>query len=68
MIKKDDELIKEKHECNICLNDYKHREYKRVLHKCGHTFHKKCIDKWLIQSREMSCPKCRESYCDILLE
>jgi len=68
MIKNDDSLLKEDEMCNICLNHYKHREYKRVLQKCKHVFHKKCIDKWLIQSNKMDCPRCRQSYCDILLK
>jgi len=67
IIKKDDKLLLNNSTCNICLNDYKCREYKRVLYKCKHTFHKKCVDKWLVHSKNMQCPLCRVSYCNILL-
>ena len=63
-IKADDEILG--NECCICLQPYAVNQYKRKLHKCGHTFHKKCIDKWLWRSEEMSCPVCRVSYEDIL--
>ena len=43
-------------ECTICQDVYKEREYSRKL-KCGHMFHKKCIDRWLKQNP--SCPICR---------
>lgn len=49
-------------ECCICCENVKEREYIRELN-CGHSFHKKCIDKWLVSSmREketVSCPVCR---------
>ena len=32
--------------CAICLDNYKLNESFRVLPKCKHVFHKKCIDKW----------------------
>ena len=58
-IKKDDELIKNKSHCFICLNEFKENELKRKL-KCNHYFHKKCIDKWLKISAR--CPICRKKY------
>lgn len=60
LIKKDDKLIKEGEKCVICLEKYKVNEYKREL-KCGHVFHKKCIDKWFKKSccDNKSCPLCR---------
>ena len=39
--------------CAICLEDFKEAIYVRSL-KCGHVFHKKCIDTWLAQNA--SCP------------
>lgn len=49
-------------ECCICCENVKKNEYIRELN-CGHTFHKKCIDKWLISSMKekenVSCPMCR---------
>jgi hypothetical protein len=58
-IKKDDSLLKE--ECLICMDKYKIGEFKRLLPKCSHYFHKKCIDKWL--KKKCTCPVCR---CNLL--
>ena len=49
-----DELLNQ--QCSICHDIYKCKEYKRSL-VCNHTFHKKCIDKWLKQN--INCPMCR---------
>ena len=57
-IKKDDELIDT--DCNICMDHFVYRQYKRTLPKCNHTFHKKCIDSWL--KKNSSCPVCRQEY------
>lgn len=43
-------------ECPICFADYDDNEDVRVL-KCGHDFHKSCIDQWLMRHRNR-CPKC----------
>lgn len=56
-IKKDDEVIDQC--CLICMDNFKIRELKRILPKCKHCYHKKCIDKWLMQSA--SCPVCRDN-------
>jgi len=42
--------------CSICQEVYKENEYSRKL-KCGHIFHKKCVDRWL--KKNPSCPVCR---------
>ena len=60
LIKKNDELIKNECSCNICMSKFKEGEYKRILPKCKHVFHKKCIDKWLKDNTE--CPICRCNY------
>lgn len=39
--------------CVICLSDL----YDIVVLLCGHTFHKKCIKKWLCRTNQ--CPICR---------
>lgn len=48
--------------CAICCLDVKKTEYLRELN-CNHSFHKKCIDKWLLISMKeketISCPICR---------
>lgn len=55
--------------CCICFENIKSNEYIRELN-CNHTFHKKCIDKWLLYSMKskeyISCPVCR-SVINILL-
>ncbi|KAK7320380.1 hypothetical protein VNO77_29799 [Canavalia gladiata] len=43
--------------CSICFQDFEEGELVRILPKCGHLFHLKCIDKWLVQ--QGSCPTCR---------
>ncbi|XP_074308628.1 RING-H2 finger protein ATL78-like [Silene latifolia] len=49
-------------ECVICLSEFKVAETIRILPKCNHGFHVKCIDKWL--SSHSSCPTCRQSLVD----
>ncbi|ESQ30575.1 hypothetical protein EUTSA_v10012018mg [Eutrema salsugineum] len=44
-------------ECVICLSDFVSGEKLRLLPKCNHGFHVRCIDKWLQQ--HLTCPKCR---------
>ena len=45
--------------CSICLENYREGEYKRVLPKCRHVFHKRCCDRWFKSQDEMTCPVCR---------
>ena len=54
-IKSIDEGFKE---CSICIQDYNLGEYRKTLN-CEHTFHKKCIDRWLKKSN--NCPLCRQN-------
>ncbi|XP_010479360.1 PREDICTED: RING-H2 finger protein ATL75-like [Camelina sativa] len=44
-------------ECVICLSDFVSGEQIRMLPKCHHGFHVRCIDKWL--QHHLTCPKCR---------
>jgi len=50
--------------CSICCNTVKYTEFIRKL-PCKHTYHKKCVDKWLIsllrKSEKMNCPLCRKN-------
>lgn len=49
-------------ECVICLSDFNNGDRLRILPKCNHGFHLRCIDKWL--SSHSSCPKCRHCLID----
>lgn len=44
-------------ECVICLSEFALGDRLRILPKCSHGFHVRCIDKWL--SSHSSCPTCR---------
>ncbi|CAK7343576.1 unnamed protein product [Dovyalis caffra] len=46
-------------ECPICLGEFVVGEKVRVLPKCNHGFHVRCIDTWLLS--HSSCPNCRHS-------
>jgi len=43
--------------CSVCMDDFKQGEMVRDLN-CGHSFHRACIDEWLM--RKSSCPLCRQ--------
>jgi len=49
----------EDHECPICLNEFSTGEDARKLGVCGHTFHRSCIDLWLLRCSD--CPLCKRS-------
>lgn len=49
--------LKMDNECAICLSDFAAGERVRVLPKCHHGFHVRCIDTWL--TSHSSCPTCR---------
>ncbi|GJN27658.1 hypothetical protein PR202_gb15700 [Eleusine coracana subsp. coracana] len=44
--------------CVICLSDFEAGEHVRVLPKCNHGFHVRCIDRWLLA--RSTCPTCRQ--------
>lgn len=45
--------------CTICLSDFEAGEHVKVLPKCNHGFHVRCIDRWLLA--RSTCPTCRQS-------
>ncbi|KAL6533009.1 hypothetical protein OROMI_027121 [Orobanche minor] len=49
-------------ECPICLGEFLDGEKIRVLPRCRHCFHVKCVDVWL--ASHSSCPTCRRSVAD----
>ncbi|KAJ4715389.1 RING-H2 finger protein [Melia azedarach] len=44
-------------DCVICISELAAGERVRLLPKCNHGFHVRCIDKWL--RTHSSCPTCR---------
>lgn len=48
--------------CSICHEGFCMNEYYRTLPLCNHSFHKKCVDKWLKNDISMRCPLCRKSH------
>mmetsp|Transcript_82742 Transcript_82742/g.146100 ORF Transcript_82742/g.146100 Transcript_82742/m.146100 type:complete len:269 (+) Transcript_82742:114-920(+) len=44
-------------ECAICLNFFEAGDCTRQLPTCGHSFHRSCIDLWLLRSAD--CPLCK---------
>ncbi|KAF0916568.1 hypothetical protein E2562_007643 [Oryza meyeriana var. granulata] len=50
-------------ECAICLGDFADGDKVRVLPRCHHGFHVRCIDTWL--AAHTSCPTCRDSITSV---
>jgi E3 ubiquitin-protein ligase ATL10/75/76/77/78 len=48
--------------CAICLGEFADGEKVRVLPRCAHGFHVRCVDTWL--ASHDSCPTCRGSVLD----
>jgi len=48
------------HECTICLQLCKKEENDSRALPCGHIFHKKCIRRWIKESKHDDCPNCRK--------
>ncbi|OWM66054.1 hypothetical protein CDL15_Pgr015480 [Punica granatum] len=49
--------LKDGLECSVCLSRFEDVEVLRLLPKCKHAFHVKCIDRWL--ENRSNCPLCR---------
>ncbi|KAJ4709416.1 RING-H2 zinc finger protein [Melia azedarach] len=48
-------------ECVVCLDGFKQGQWCRELVGCGHVFHRKCVDTWLV--KVAACPTCRSRVC-----
>lgn len=59
-LKNEDELTD--NVCSICMNEIKQNEFIREL-ICKHTFHKKCVDKWIYNTP--NCPYCRSNIYEL---
>ncbi|KAL9442496.1 hypothetical protein AB3S75_020913 [Citrus x aurantiifolia] len=44
-------------ECVVCLEGFKQGQWCRKLVGCGHVFHRRCLDTWLL--KVAACPTCR---------
>lgn len=51
------ETLLGKCDCPICLTELDTGDRVRCLPGCGHTFHRSCIDLWLV--RRADCPLCK---------
>lgn len=49
--------------CSICQDRMRQGEITRTLTVCTHTFHKSCLDNWLLHS-SVRCPSCRHDIRD----
>ena len=49
--------------CSICLEDIKFDDNSSFLCNCKHVFHKKCINRWITEYKNM-CPNCRTKILD----
>lgn len=54
--------------CTICCQEFIKNEYYRKLDKCGHIFHKKCVDKWFFVNQNCECPLCRSNHNNIIIK
>ncbi|KAJ7979532.1 RING-H2 finger protein ATL56 [Quillaja saponaria] len=43
--------------CVVCLDGLRNNQWCRKLVGCGHVFHRRCVDTWLIKTA--ACPICR---------
>ena len=48
--------------CTICMDNIEVNQYVRKLPICNHVYHKKCIDNWLKNDDNKSCPLCKRSF------
>lgn len=46
--------------CSICLNEVKRTRQNHAI-RCGHIFHKSCIERWKGQDKH-TCPVCRKVF------
>jgi len=52
-------VVKAGGECAICIMCFDEGDQLRTLSTCGHSFHKGCIDLWLL--RRADCPLCKQN-------
>lgn len=47
--------------CGICLSQFKEGETAALGPDCQHSFHERCLRRWLAVNR--NCPLCRVVFC-----
>ncbi|KAJ0250846.1 RING-H2 finger protein ATL14 [Hirschfeldia incana] len=47
-------------ECVVCIDGFRRGQWCRKLPGCGHVFHRKCVDFWLVKVG--TCPICRDCW------
>uniref|UniRef100_A0A0C9S6F0 TSA: Wollemia nobilis Ref_Wollemi_Transcript_11154_592 transcribed RNA sequence n=1 Tax=Wollemia nobilis TaxID=56998 RepID=A0A0C9S6F0_9CONI len=45
--------------CAVCLKDFCRDEEVRLVSECAHIFHKDCLDEWVFDHDQNTCPLCR---------
>ncbi|CAI0447909.1 unnamed protein product [Linum tenue] len=53
-------------ECAVCICEFEDHEMLRLIPKCSHVFHPKCIDAWL--ASHVTCPVCRANLNPVPLD
>ncbi|CAN7090559.1 unnamed protein product, partial [Brassica rapa subsp. narinosa] len=48
--------------CAVCLYDFENDDEIRRLTNCRHIFHKECLDRWIMDYSQMTCPLCRTQF------
>ncbi|CAN8245458.1 unnamed protein product [Cochlearia groenlandica] len=48
--------------CAVCLYDFESEDEIRRLTNCRHIFHRKCLDRWMMDFNQMTCPLCRTQF------
>ncbi|CAN6828673.1 unnamed protein product, partial [Brassica oleracea] len=48
--------------CAVCLYDFENDDEIRRLTNCRHIFHKGCLDRWIMDYSQMTCPLCRTQF------
>ncbi|RID44591.1 hypothetical protein BRARA_I01375 [Brassica rapa] len=48
--------------CAVCLYDFENHDEIRRLTNCRHIFHKGCLDRWMMDYNQITCPLCRTQF------
>ncbi|CAN7061146.1 unnamed protein product, partial [Brassica rapa subsp. trilocularis] len=48
--------------CTFCLFDFAYDDKVRQLPNCRHVFHKRCMDRRIVDCRKITCPICRDRF------